>query len=205
MNTKLVNAAAKVIAAAMEQGNQLPTILAITLESAQLLQSPETAELERQRARVAELEYVAPSPSCTRCYGADAERFVAQGGVTAACPVCGPSELEQLRARVAELEEQHEALAERLRAGQHWQRGRTPELVSENYVSQPELRSIFGIPLTAPWDEDPCHPCGCPKRFGRHADGCPAMAAEDDVTPQVTKLRALLAGQREHAQAGDAQ
>lgn len=22
-------------------------------------------------------------------------------------------------------------------------------------------------------DEDPCHPCGCPKRFARHADGCP--------------------------------
>lgn len=21
--------------------------------------------------------------------------------------------------------------------------------------------------------EDPCHPCGCPKRFDRHADGCP--------------------------------
>jgi hypothetical protein len=21
--------------------------------------------------------------------------------------------------------------------------------------------------------EDPCHPCGCPKRFNRHADGCP--------------------------------
>ena len=22
--------------------------------------------------------------------------------------------------------------------------------------------------------EDPCHSCGCPKRFDRHADGCPA-------------------------------
>ncbi|AVH57869.1 MULTISPECIES: hypothetical protein [Streptomyces] len=38
--------------------------------------------------------YVAPSPSCTRCYGADAVRFVAQGGATAPCPVCGPSEVE---------------------------------------------------------------------------------------------------------------
>lgn len=56
------------------------------------------------RARVAELEYVAPSPSCTRCYGADAERFVAQGGAAAACPVCGPSELEELRAQVTDLE-----------------------------------------------------------------------------------------------------
>lgn len=61
----------------------------------------------------------------------------------------------ELRARVAELEAQREALAERLRAGQRWERGRNPELVSENFVSQSELRSIFGIPLVAPWDESP--------------------------------------------------
>ncbi|MFJ9890839.1 hypothetical protein ACIQRW_34010 [Streptomyces sp. NPDC091287] len=65
------------------------------------------ADNERLRARVAELEaatYVAPSPSCTRCYGADAVRFVAKGGATAPCRACAPSELEELRARVAELE-----------------------------------------------------------------------------------------------------
>jgi hypothetical protein len=62
-----------------------------------------------------------------------------------------PSELERLRARVAELEAQREVLAERLRAGQQWRQGRNPELVSENFVSQSELRSIFGIPLVAPW------------------------------------------------------
>ncbi|MFD4569339.1 hypothetical protein ACFWOX_33880 [Streptomyces sp. NPDC058467] len=72
------------------------------------------AELERLRARVAELEYVAPSPSCTRCYGADAVRFVAQGGATAPCPVCGPSEVERLRARVAELEAERHTTNEAL-------------------------------------------------------------------------------------------
>ncbi|RSN13784.1 hypothetical protein DMH25_08330 [Streptomyces sp. WAC 01325] len=90
-------------------------------------------------------------------------------------------EAARLRARVAEQDTQREALAERLRAGQRWQRGRRPELVSENLVSQSELRDIFGIPLVAPWDEphyDPCHPCGCPKRFDRHADGCPGSGAE---------------------------
>lgn len=61
--------------------------------------------------------------------------------------------LREQRDRIAELEAQREALAERLRAGQRWQRGRNPELVSENFVSQSELRSIFGIPLVAPWDE----------------------------------------------------
>ncbi|MEU5036616.1 hypothetical protein AB0G48_21055 [Streptomyces rubiginosohelvolus] len=92
------------------------------------------------------------------------------------------AEVDALRARVAELEAQRAALAVRLRTGQRWQQGRSPALVSEDFVSQPELRNIFDIKLTAPWDEpgeDPCHPCGCPKRFDRHADGCPTI-------PEVT-------------------
>lgn len=68
-----------------------------------------------------------------------------------ALPMPVAPELERLRLRVAELEAQREALAERLRAGQQWRQGRNPELVSENFVSQSELRSIFGIPLVAPW------------------------------------------------------
>lgn len=73
---------------------------------------------------------------------------------------------------------QREALMARLRVGQRWQPGRRPPLVSQDFVSQDELRAMFGIPLVAPWDEpseDPCHPCGCPKRFNRHADGCPTL------------------------------
>jgi hypothetical protein len=54
-----------------------------------------------------------------------------------------------LRARLAEVEGQRAALAERLRAGQTWRQDR---LVSEDSVSQPELRSIFEIPLAAPLD-----------------------------------------------------
>ncbi|WP_406168914.1 hypothetical protein [Streptomyces sp. NBC_00996] len=27
--------------------------------------------------------------------------------------------------------------------------------------------------------EDPCRPCGCPKRFNRHAEGCPTLPAEE--------------------------
>jgi hypothetical protein len=54
-----------------------------------------------------------------------------------------------LRARLAVLEGQRAALAERLRAGQTWQRGR---LVSEDVVAQSELREVFGIPLAAPLD-----------------------------------------------------
>lgn len=50
MNTKLVNTAAGVIHAAMQNGKQTPTGIAFDLESAQLLQPPETAaELARLR------------------------------------------------------------------------------------------------------------------------------------------------------------
>ncbi|MFE7232521.1 hypothetical protein ACFVAF_18045 [Streptomyces sp. NPDC057596] len=78
MNTQAVNAAAGVIAAAMEQGKTIPATLAIALDSACMLQSPETAaefekllrwhqedgaeitklvaRIERLRGRVAELE-----------------------------------------------------------------------------------------------------------------------------------------------------
>ncbi|MFH9610478.1 hypothetical protein [Streptomyces sp. NPDC017448] len=48
----------------------------------------------RLRTQVAELEaatYVAPSPSCTTCYGADAVRFVANGGALAPCRACAPA------------------------------------------------------------------------------------------------------------------
>ncbi|MEW2636554.1 hypothetical protein AB0903_34240 [Streptomyces sp. NPDC048389] len=37
--------------------------------------------------------------------------------------------------------------------------------------------------------EDPCHPCGCPKRFDRHADGCPAQ-----TTPVSTLAQAHAGG-----------
>ncbi|MEV7154848.1 hypothetical protein AB0N77_09515 [Streptomyces misionensis] len=56
MNTKRVNAAADVIARAMESGYVTPTGWASALESAQLLQSPETAaEFEKLRLEAAGL------------------------------------------------------------------------------------------------------------------------------------------------------
>ncbi|WP_371097157.1 hypothetical protein [Streptomyces sanglieri] len=60
---------------------------------------------------------------------------------TRGCPWC----------RVAELETAREALAARLRAGQRWEQGRVPALVSEDCVTQSELRTMFRIPLVAPW------------------------------------------------------
>ncbi|QFQ97421.1 hypothetical protein F9278_15745 [Streptomyces phaeolivaceus] len=164
------------------------------LEDAGLLMSPEAAartghlaatlvartqDLMTAEARIGELE---------------AERHSTNESLSEAA--------EQLRVdrdRIAELEAQRAALAERLRAGQQWQRGRNPELVSESYVSPSELRNIFGVKLTAPWDEpdyDPCHPCGCPKRFDRHADGCPAALRAEDVVDLTTLAPAQEANAR---------
>ena len=91
------------------------------------------SEVERLRARVAELE---------------AERHETNESLSTAAET-----LRENRDRIAEHDAQRQALTDRMRAGQHWQRGRNPELVSENLVSQSELREIFGIRLDAPWDE----------------------------------------------------
>lgn len=102
------------------------------------------------------------------------------------------TEVERLRARLAELEGQRAALAERLRAGQTWRLGRNRGLVSEDLVSQPELRAMFAIPLAAPWD-------GADRADGitRRIAPTQALRADaEDVSPQVAKLRGLLAGQR---------
>lgn len=69
MNTRLVNSAAGVINAALTQ-NRTAAGIALALESAQLLMTPETAaELESLRVRVAELEALTPAAiqTCRVC------------------------------------------------------------------------------------------------------------------------------------------
>lgn len=57
MNTRAINSAAGVLLAAIQQGRQTPTGLALALDSACLLNSPEHAtQTAQMRARVAELE-----------------------------------------------------------------------------------------------------------------------------------------------------
>ncbi|MET9098336.1 hypothetical protein [Streptomyces antibioticus] len=66
MNTRLVNTAADVINAALTQ-NRTAAGIALALESVQMLMSPETAaELERLRAKVAELEDAAYGDATVR-------------------------------------------------------------------------------------------------------------------------------------------
>ncbi|MFD3535198.1 hypothetical protein [Streptomyces sp. NPDC058664] len=37
--------------------------------------------------------------------------------------------------------------------------------------------------LAGATDWDPCHPCGCPKRFNRHAWGCPTVPEDPHASP----------------------
>jgi len=65
LHTRAVHAAAGVILAAMQRGTDDPTGLAIALDSARLLNSPEhAAELERLRARLADVHRM-PQDSVT--------------------------------------------------------------------------------------------------------------------------------------------
>ncbi|MDH6224299.1 hypothetical protein [Streptomyces sp. MJP52] len=75
---------------------------------------------------------------------------------------------EKLRARVAELEAQvatarAAAIAEA-----------AAYLDEVGSTSAAYILKTCDVPQRAA--EDPCHPCGCPKRFDRHAWGCPTEA-----------------------------
>jgi hypothetical protein len=125
-----VNGAAGVILAALEQ-NRTAAGIALALESAGLLMTPETAA-----------DMASVSTDAVRVAEESLAELKREHEANAA-----------LRTRVAELDAQREALSARLRAGQRWKQGRTPALVSQDFVSQDELRAMFGIPMVAPWDE----------------------------------------------------
>lgn len=146
MQTRAINAAAGVLQAAMEQGRQTPTGLAIALDSARLLNSPEHA------ARVAELE--------------------AQRDRRRARLVALQNDALDMRGSLAPNGEARKVpfeLGETLTPAVDWLIGRVAEL--EAQLAEYER----------PVDEDPI--------------AYTLTEQADDVTPQVAKLRALLAGQ----------
>jgi hypothetical protein len=184
----LALAAKKVIDAAWLHGDayDLSSQAAFALESAQLLQSPETAaELERLRKQVAELEAAAYGDATVRLLNPIEQIRHLHSCVAAQMDRANTLDrlCREQRARVAELEARREALAERMRAGQTWQRGRNPELVSENQVSQSELREIFGIPLTPPWKSESTAECRC-----HEPDADPYACEADDCRGEFSEL-----------------
>jgi hypothetical protein len=217
VNTKLVNSAAGVILRALTQ-NRTAAGIATALESAQLLQPPETAaELARLRAARAD-EHDELALALGRSNGTEWGDLIeyAAGAVSAEV---------KLRARVAELEaaaygdakvrlltpvEQirhlHAAVAAQLARA-----GTLDRLLREAQARVAELEAGFAE-SERPADEDPIRytltaqaeeDCDHPNGYGPNGcAGCGAFTpadGQDDVTPQVAKLRTLLAGQREQA------
>lgn len=129
--------------ASVDSSCDIVATIVFALGSAQLLQSPESAaEVQRLRARVAELEAAATPVTFGVRRTADALDV-------------------SLRSTNREfVEEQLASL-----------RGSYPEAGLVQFDSR--RGAWVDVPTVAV--EDPCHPCGCPKRFDRHAWGCPTL------------------------------
>ncbi|MFD7774322.1 hypothetical protein [Streptomyces sp. NPDC059753] len=137
---------------AAQAKDRTPAGIALALESARLLMSPETAaELEQLRSWKTADEKVQPHREAISTANM---HHIAR--------------LEQQLRRVRFLHAKHTDSEHCQHDGEPWP---CPTLAA----------------LDAPVGEV-CHPCGCPKRFARHADGCPTLAAVS-----VDRLTALLA------------
>ncbi|MFW3473599.1 hypothetical protein ACN24M_20260 [Streptomyces microflavus] len=113
----------------------------------------------------------------------DLEQSYANAAFMAAARSAVPellAEVDRLRARVAELEAAAEAYPGELAM----LRGLLGVLrVVAAHGDMCEVRRLIAEHAAdeqAAYAEDPCRPCGCPKRFDRHADGCPTLP---EVTP----------------------
>lgn len=152
MNTKAVNSAAGVVLAALQQ-NRTAAGIALALDSAQMLMTPETAaELETLRARVAELE---------------AELGI---GSPWTCEVCSKENTRDVC------------------------------VICETDRPEPRERTVDEGPIAYALTDKAEAECDHPNGYGPYGcAGCGEFrppADEEDVTPQVRKLRSLLAGQR---------
>lgn len=137
------------------------------------------------RGRVTELEaapYTAPSPSCTRCYGADAARFVTNGGAMEPCRVCAPSEVEQLRARVAELEALKPARFQDCpKCGAGYEYGQPcPSCEFKKLMAADPAKATRDLPLMTADEWNAQYPVGTP------VTAYPGCRPEDD--PKCTRL-----------------
>lgn len=176
MNARLVNTAAGVVQAAMEQGRQTATGIAVALDSAQLLMTPEVAaELERLRLRVDEVEraYTFDTAELKRQLESAREQY--RAGLRRAD--------EHLREMNAELKRYADgtegpvlwSVYNRMHLRADQAEGEVKRLTAR--VAELEA----GRPLEGTADEDPI--------------AFALTEAADDVRPQVRKVRALLAGQ----------
>ncbi|MFF9271091.1 hypothetical protein [Streptomyces rochei] len=173
MNTKRVNGAAGVILAALTQ-NRTPAGIALALESAGLLMTPETAEdmasTATEAVRVAEesVTELRREHAENARLRAELEKFVAiayQEMVRAA----HFSEAARLL-EAAGYDDDAVNFLDNMADGI-----RTHAAAEGVNGSVDKLTRLLAPTQALRAAEDIVHPCGCPKRFDRHAWGCPTL------------------------------
>ncbi|MFC7817624.1 hypothetical protein ACFUTR_23620 [Streptomyces sp. NPDC057367] len=188
MNTRRVNSAAGVILAALQQ-SRTPAGIALALESAGLLMTPETANdmasTAAEAVRVAEesvteLRREHAENARLRERLAEYEQPASQG-MAPELPETALGKVEEiLLAHYDGLPRPDVAVgllltnlrAELIAEAQHAHNTASGPGVDE---SVDKLTRLLAPTQALREDEDPCHPCGCPKRFDRHAWGCPTL------------------------------
>jgi hypothetical protein len=153
VNVSTIRTAEQVLHAAMQRGTQTAAGLAYALESAQLLQSPETA------AELARLRTAWQSARRRAAYSFEmrlVERRAHEDTAT---------ELVALRDRVTELEALKPAS---IQTCQKCGAGYTLGQPCSTCQFKAEMAAATGV-----------RECGCPARFERHAWGCPTLPVED--------------------------
>ncbi|WP_333744110.1 hypothetical protein [Streptomyces ardesiacus] len=191
----LAMAAKRVIDAAFVNGPayDLASVAAFALESACLLQDPETAAAHEQAVETARHAVAVAESSVALMQREHAENArlreriaeleagaKATDGYPPALPWAALMDHEDLTDFLDELAASaithapaESALAEVEKTCGTWR------LIAEaqhahNIAPGPDALTRLLAPTQAlRADEDPCHPCGCPKRFDQHADGCP--------------------------------
>ncbi|MEU9865524.1 hypothetical protein AB0D99_32110 [Streptomyces sp. NPDC047971] len=186
MNSRAVNAAAEVILAALKQGKTLPVSWAYALESAQLLQSPESAanhraevQAERDAQIVAWLlkksheygtsnrEKRAKAEAVWRMADKLSRGAVRPDGECAELAEQAADEVDRLRARVAELEAERHTTNEAL--------SDAAEQLRANRDRIAELEALEPAPIQT------CRTCGAGYTYGQPCSNCQfqaRMAAE---------------------------
>ena len=177
MNTRLVNTAAGVILRALTQSRTAAGI-ALALESAQLLQSPETvAETEQLRVKHAEA-------------AATVAQLVLERGERMKVENALRDQIAELEAAQAPTDEYPPALPWAKLMDHEDLTDFLDELAASAITHASSEVALAEVEST----------CGRWRVIAeaQHAHNtAPGLDAEDDVTPQVAKLRALLADQRE--------
>jgi hypothetical protein len=174
VNTKALNSLADLICRAQENGRRTPMGIAMAIEAAGRHMSPETArELDALRARVAELEALAAAASEFRLrepgYGLYVRRAPGGDGF-------------------AILEANRTSVGRRVWTTAGWRYSAV--LVHAELFCWPDAES-------AVVEARRVMPGMLPDGITERVAPTQALQPAGDVSPQVTKLRSLLAGQRE--------